>query len=59
MKIIGTDNYCRDEVSDVLVCENITIGYATEIVNYLNRDENNSRFYKLVENEHKLYEWEP
>ena len=55
MKIIGVDNYARDEVSDVLVCENINESYGTEIVDFLNRHENNPRFYKLEDDDYKLY----
>ena len=59
MKIISVDNFNRDEVSDKLIAENVNNYYGNEIVKFLNKgDENSQDFYKLVENDHKLYKYE-
>ena len=59
MKIISVDNFNRDEVSDKLIAENVNNYYGNEIVKFLNKeDENSEDFYKLVENDHKLYKYE-
>lgn len=61
MKIIIKDNFDRDNVSDVLVCENINKEFGEKIVNLLNikESDNSPYFFKLVENDYKLYEWKP
>lgn len=59
MKIIGVDNYDREYISDFLVCENVNKGYGNELVNYLNKQDDQPRFYKLVEDDYKLYVFEP
>lgn len=42
MKIIAIDNYCRDEISDVSICENIkNEWYGEFIVDKLNNCTNN------------------
>jgi len=62
MKIIKTDNFDRDYVSDKLVCENVNQYYGKHIVDFLNNKfsgDNSSDFYKLVEDGQELYVWEP
>lgn len=61
MKIKGSDNFDRDNVSDFLVCENVNEYFGTMIVDFLNNREgdNSSHFYSLESNDHKLYIWEP
>jgi hypothetical protein len=61
MKIIATDNFSRDYVSDYLVCENVNEGYGNMIVDILNRrnGDDGPRYYRLVPNDHELYKWEP
>lgn len=63
MKIISTDNFQRDYKSDSLVCENVSEYYGEMIVKFLNKknedDEHNPNFYRLVENDYKLYKFEP
>lgn len=61
MKIIASDNFSRDYVSDSLVCENINEGYGNMIVDFLNRHngDDGPRYYRLVPDDHALYKWEP
>lgn len=60
MKIIGRDNYNRDNVSDVLIAEGLNEHYAEEIAELLNdHGRNPDRYYKAVADDHVLYKWEP
>ena len=61
MKIIATDNFCRETVSDSLVCENVSEYYGNLIINLLNdkNGPNSPEYYKLVPDNHVLYNWEP
>lgn len=63
MKIINTDNYDRDNHSDILIAENITsVTFAKFIADSLNQKyggENSSNFFKAVEDDYKLYTFEP
>jgi len=61
MKIIKKDNFDRENVSDVLVCENCPIGYATLIADLLNNraGEDSPDYYKAVPDDYKLYRYEP
>jgi len=54
MKIIGVDNYNRENVSDILIAENITNEYLgnkmVEVLNYgrlLTKDEKEKIFHKI------------
>lgn len=61
MKIICVDNFNRDGHSDELVCENVNEFYGKRITTFLNAKfsgETSSDFYRLVEDEHKLYKFE-
>jgi hypothetical protein len=61
MKIICVDNYSRDTIDDVLVCENVNEYYGKFLVDQLNArlsGEHSPDFYRLVENDHKLYKYE-
>lgn len=60
MKIIRVDNYCRDTRDDFLVAENVNDYYSEKIVNILNdkEPENSEDYYKSVEDDYKLYEFE-
>jgi hypothetical protein len=61
MKIICVDNYDRDTVDDVLVCENVNEYYGKIIVGLLNdklSGEHSSGFYKLIDDDHKLYKYD-
>lgn len=61
MKIIGTSNFDNESVSDFLVCENVNEHWGQRIVKLINEreGENSSYFYKLVPDDHELYEFEP
>lgn len=61
MKIICVDNFDRDTKDDTLVCENVNEYYGKILVNFLNdklSGEHSSDFYRLVEDNHKLYKYE-
>lgn len=62
MKVIAVDNFDRDGVSDILVCENVNEFYGKFIVERLNErfsGDDSNVFYKLVDGNYKLYEWHP
>jgi hypothetical protein len=63
MKIIGVDNFDRDDRDEILVAENVPNHFVQDIVEMLNKKYCNSDyspyFYKAVEDSHKLYIWEP
>lgn len=61
MKIIVSDNYAREHISDRLVCENIDEYHGNMIVKFLNSREGEfgPNFYSLESDDHKLYIWEP
>jgi hypothetical protein len=61
MKIIQVDNFDREYKSDVLVAENVHEFYGKHIVNFLNdkfSGDHAPDFYRLVPDDHKLYEFE-
>ena len=61
MKIVRVDNYDRELYNDVLVCENIINEKLGDImINALNYREgrNSEWFYKLVEDDYKLFKFE-
>ncbi len=63
MKIIGVDNFDRETIDDTLICENLTEQKATFIVRALNivycKGDNSPRYYKAVEDDHKLRSFQP
>lgn len=62
MKIICTDNFGRETVNDRLVCENVNEFYGSKIVEFLNErysGDYSSDFYRLVNDDYRLYVWEP
>ena len=61
MKIIAVDNFDRESVSDVLIIPYvINPEIAEQIADLLNKDGAGSdKFYKAVDNDHKLYKFEP
>jgi len=62
MKIICTDNFDRESVSDRLVCSNVSEYYGRFIVDSLNdkfSGNESFNFYRLVDNDYELYRWEP
>lgn len=60
MKIIAKDNYDRETVSDRLICENIDKHIGERMVNFLNENGRSQfDFFVLVEDDYKLYKFEP
>ena len=62
MKIIVVDNFDRESESDTLVAENVNKYYGEFIVDFLNdkfSGDSSSEWFRLVEDNHKLYEFEP
>lgn len=62
MKIIAVDNYDRETVSDILVCKNCDEYEAKIMCEALNEKlggPSSPRFFKVVEDDYKLYKWEP
>lgn len=59
MKIIAKDNLNRDTVSDVLVCENVEPNWAEQIITALNETHQGGHWFEAVEDDYKLYTWEP
>ena len=71
MKIVGVDNYQRENMSDILVCENVNEKYGQIITDFLNygkrikndeRDSDlrlldNSVFFKLVKDDYELFDY--
>ena len=60
MKIVMIDNYARDYVDDVLICENVSHTYGTIIVDYLNDSDTRAhdKYFKLVNDDYKLVKFE-
>lgn len=61
MKIVMTDNYARDYVDDILICENISRVYGTIIVDCLNNHIicAYDKYFILVNDDYKLVKFEP
>jgi hypothetical protein len=59
-KIIMTDNYARETVADVLVCENVNERYSGKIVECMNENrKTDDEFFQLVEDDYRLSKgWE-
>jgi hypothetical protein len=61
MKIIRVDNFDREDISDVLVAENVHEYYGKRLVAFLNEEfsgEHSPDYYRLVEDDHVLYKFE-
>ena len=61
MKIIATDNFGRESVSDFQVCSEIDEHHGTLFVEFLNKrqGQNGPHFYRLVPDDHVLWVFEP
>lgn len=62
MKIIQLDNFGREAVSDTLIAENVSKHYGEIITDFLIKElsgESSPMFFRLVEDDHKLYEFKP
>ena len=62
MKIIRVDNFNRESRSDSIVCENINEYLGKIITGFLIEKfsgDNSSDFFRLVDDNYKLYKFEP
>lgn len=62
MKVIGVDNFARDNVDDVLIESNLTPEAAEAKADELNEKYSGPdapRFYRAVADDHVLKVWEP
>lgn len=62
MKIICIDNYARVSISDSVVAEHVPDHYVKTIVNVLNEKHgggSSSDYFKAVDNDYKLYVFQP
>lgn len=60
LKIISVDNFDRENYNDVLICENVNGHFGNVLVDFLNEKysgDTAQRFFKLVEDDFKLYEF--
>lgn len=61
MKIVRVDNFDREIYDDVLICENVSQYYGKDIVEFFNNREGeySDWYYRLVEDDYKLFKFEP
>ena len=62
MKIVQSDNFDRENISEQLIADNVSEYWANKIVTLLNNKYSGSEtsFYCSVESDdYKLYTWEP
>ena len=61
MKIIRTDNFDREHISDGLIAENVNEFFAKLVAKLLNKyiGADSQDYFKAVPDDHKLYEFEP
>ena len=63
MKVVGIDNFDREQIGDILICENLTEQRANFIVLALNvkycRHEDSPTYYKAVPDNYKLRNYTP
>lgn len=60
MKIVQVDNYDRDNVNDVLICENVDEYHGNIMVNALNNrlsGDWSDAYFVLKEDDYKLYKF--
>lgn len=61
MKIIREDNFSRDSVDDVLICDNVSEFYGRQFVGWLNdkySGERSPNYFRLVKDDYELYKCE-
>ena len=60
-KIIGKSNFNYDNISDILICDNMSKYYGEKILKFLRDDmgDNDTYYPKLVDQNYVLYEWKP
>lgn len=62
MKIIRVDNFDRENRDDLLIAENVHKYYANKLCDTLNKedgDEMSPNFFRVVDDDYKLFEFEP
>ena len=62
MKIIAVDNFVRGSASDILIAENLSIHWGkiiTKILNDRYSGDNSPVYFQCVDDDYKLYEFEP
>jgi hypothetical protein len=61
MKIVGISNFCKDNVSDIIIAENVNEYYGKLIIKFLEEitKEHDEYYPKLVDDNYKLYKWRP
>lgn len=57
MKVVGTDNFARENVADILIAENVTQEEGARIVAEHNSPSENfdGRWYILVDDDYRLW----
>ncbi|MED3440285.1 hypothetical protein P4393_12540 [Bacillus subtilis] len=61
MKVIAVDNFNRETVDDILVCENVNEYHGNMIVEMLNKrlsSRHSLTYYRLVEDNYTLHKFE-
>jgi len=60
-KIIGKSNFNYDNISDILICDNLSKYYGEKIIEFLQEDmgDNDTYYPELVKQDYALYEWKP
>lgn len=59
MKVIAIDNYDREYISDRLIKENITEEEGKRIADFHNEFCGDGWYHKVVNDDYKLYTFEP
>jgi len=62
MKVIGTSNFDKDNVSDILIREDVDRELADDICGVENIESGGkyaTYFFKVVPDDYVLYKWEP
>jgi hypothetical protein len=58
MKIIGISNFCLDNVTDILIADNLNDYYGNLIIKFLESkaNEHDTYYPKLVDDNYELYD---
>lgn len=62
MKIVQVDNFDRDNISDVLIAENVNKNFGEFLTKALidkYSSSNSPDYFRLVPDNYELYKWEP
>ncbi|AUR84886.1 hypothetical protein NVP1063O_219 [Vibrio phage 1.063.O._10N.261.45.C7] len=58
MKLVAIDNYCQDDVADILIADNVPCKYAGVLADYWNElysGDNADRFCVVKDDEYRLH----